>query len=50
MDASRSHMIYQNLNFHRTHEEEQDIGLVLEEVMNSVNLDDKLEPNRHLAY
>lgn len=42
-------MTYENLNLHRTHEWEQDINYVLE-LINMTNLDDKLEPSRHLTY
>ena len=36
-------MTCQNLTFHRTHEEEQNINFVLE-FINLANLDDKSEP------
>jgi hypothetical protein len=45
--VSRSHMTCQNLKFHRTHEEEQDISSMLE-LINLANLDDKSEPSQHL--
>ena len=46
MDVSHSHMIYQNLIFHRTHEEEQGINYVLE-LINLANLDDKSNLSQH---
>ena len=42
-------MTCQNLIFHRTHEEEQDIGSVID-IVNLTNLDDKWETNQHLNY
>ena len=42
-------MIYQNLNFCLTHADKQGIGYVLE-LIKLGNLDDKLEPSRHLMY
>ena len=44
-----SHMTCTILIFHHAHEEDQDITFVLE-IINSTNLDEKSELNRHLTY
>ena len=38
-------MAYHNLTFHRTHEEEQGVGFVLE-LINLANLNDKSKPSQ----
>lgn len=48
-NASCGHMTYQKLIIHRTHEEEQGIGSLLE-LVNLVNLEDKPEPSRHFMW
>ena len=41
--------LFQNLIFHRTHEEEQGLSTMLE-LVNLANLDDKAKPSRRRTY
>jgi hypothetical protein len=45
----RNHMACQKFFFHHTYEEEQGINYLLK-LINLENLDEKLEPSRHLTY